>query len=171
MGGVETLVSVGRVVKPHGIRGAFKVAPLIERTDRIIKALKVFVRTGESAGMWMDVEWGRVQGESIVLKLKGIDDRNQAEEYRKADIQLPEIDDDVLPEGTYIASSLIGFHAVSEDGKTIGTVVDILNMPAQDVFVVKSEKGEILIPAVKAFIVHVDVEAKRIIISWIEGLW
>jgi 16S rRNA processing protein RimM len=117
------------------------------------------------------VERGRVHKSHIVLKLSGIDDRDTAEELRDAVLKLPEGNEADLPADTYLASRLVGLNAESTEGEKIGAVVGILPTPAHDVFVIDAQGKEILVPAVKQFIIDVDIEAGRIVIAWMEGLW
>ena len=171
MGGVEPRILVGKVVRPHGIRGEVKVISLTERIDRIVKASRLFLQPGEEDGKWIDVQRGRIQGKYIILKLAGIDDRNTAEHYRNTSIQMPLDSSPSLPKDTYYTSSLIGLKAVTNENQEVGEIIDVLNTPGQDVLVIQSGEREILIPAVKQFIEDVDIEGGFVVITWMEGLW
>ena len=79
--------------------------------------------------------------------------------------ELPE-----LCEGRYYAFQIIGLKAVTEDGTVIGTVTDVLAMPAHDLYAVETEEGEILIPAVKAHVSEIDLASGKIVIRSASGL-
>ena len=170
MGGVEPLISVGRIVRPHGIRGEVKVAPLTEWPERFQEFRSIYVEPEGENGEWMEIERARVQGRRIILKLSGIDDRDRADSIRGFILKVDKETCPPLPEGQYYISDLIGMRVVTMAGEEIGLLVDVLNMPSQDVYVVEADGREILIPGVKAFIKRVDVENKMMIIETIPGL-
>lgn len=170
MCGGETFVSIGRIVRPHGIRGEVKVTPLTDWPERLKEYSSLYMEKGEGCGKWMEIEKGRVQGNQVVLKISGIDDRKGAESLRGAELKIQGDKITPPPEGSYRIFDLIGLEVTTTAGKRIGSVVDILRMPAQDVYVVDADGREVLIPAVKAFIKRVDIQGGEIVIRVIEGL-
>jgi 16S rRNA processing protein RimM len=96
------------------------------------------------------------------LGFEGIEDRNAIEElrnellYADVDIEAPGIDED-----DYHVLQLVGCKAFLVDGDELGEVSDVLNLPGQDVLVVKSHDGEVLIPFVRQLVPIVDIKAKR----------
>ena len=164
----ETLISVGKVVRPHGLKGEVKVEPLTDWPERFEVYRSLYLE-GEKGG-WVDVERGRVQGRHVILKLQGVDDREGAGALREVVLKIRRRECPPLEEGSYYIFDLVGSTVRTVEGEAIGTVVDVLRMPAQDVFVVDMEGREVLIPAVKAFIKDVDVENKRVVVELIEGL-
>lgn len=106
----------------------------------------------------------------MIAALKGIDNIDSANVLRNK-IVFIDREDAKLPDGAYFLQDLIGITAVNDEtGETLGTVSEIMNMPASDVYVIKSEKGELLVPAVPEFIKSVDIEAEIIRIRIIEGM-
>ncbi|MBO5994002.1 MAG: 16S rRNA processing protein RimM, partial [Firmicutes bacterium] len=113
----------------------------------------------------------RYQGDMVILKLKGIDDRNQAEKLRDKDVYITEEDLRELPEGSYYLRDLIGMKVVDlgHYGE-IGVLKDVIQNSAQDIYVVSRPSGQdVLIPAVKDFIKDIDTENREIHTTLIPG--
>ena len=170
MSEVEQYISIGKIVRPHGIRGELKVVSLTGWPEQFTQYQSLYVERVEGGGEWFVVEKSRPQGEQIILKLSGIDDREKAEFFRGRFLNIRKEESPTLPENFYYVSDLIGLKVYTSQGKRIGTVVDVMEMPAQDIYVVDMGGKEILVPAVKFFVKKVDIEQKRIIIQPIEGL-
>jgi len=116
------------------------------------------------------VENVRPKGKQVILKLQGVDTRNQAESLRNSEIGVRKSEVAPLPEDTYYIFDLIGCEVVGTRSGLIGKVDDVLQMPANDVLVVRTSKGEVLIPLVSYVIKGIDIAGKMISIEEIEGL-
>ena len=170
MGGVEFLISIGKIVRPHGIRGEVKVSPLTDWLEIFQTFRSMYLESEGDHGEWIKVEKTRIHGNRVVVKLSGIDDRNRAESICGFVLKVHEKDCPPLPEGYFRIDKLIGLKVSTMEGEDVGIISDVLRMPAQDVYVVDANGREILIPAVKDFIKHVDIEKKIMLIEPIEGL-
>ncbi len=170
MSEVESYISVGRIVRPHGIRGELKVVSLTGWPEHFNQYHSLYVERPDGKGKWFPVERSRLQGERVILKLSGVDNRERAESFRGSFLKIRKEESPVLPENFYYISELIGLEVYTSQGKRIGSVVDVMEMPAQDVYVVDIGEREILIPAVKFFVKRVDIKGGRILIQPIEGL-
>lgn len=170
MSGVETLIAVGRIVRPHGICGEVKVASLSDWPELFEQYRSLYIEKEGGEGKWIGVERGRTRGNQIILKLSGINNRNGAESLRGALLKVGRDDCLPIPEDTYYVFDIVGLSVRTTQGEIIGSVVDVLKMPAQDLYVVDNGEKEVLIPAVKAFIKKVDIQEGQIVIEPIEGL-
>lgn len=170
MGEVERFISVGRIVRPHGIRGEVKVAPLTDRPEQFKKFRSIYLERKGGNGEWVEVEKGRVQGNRVILKLSGISGREEAESLRGVLLKVRGDVCPLLPEGSYHVFDLIGLEVKTAEGEKIGSVVDVLQGPAQDVYVIDAGGREVLIPGVKAFVKRVDIQGGVMVIEPIEGL-
>ena len=170
MGEVEHLISVGKIVRPHGIRGEVKVSPLTDWPERFHAFRNLYLVSEGEHGEWVEIEKVKIQGNRIVLKFSGIDDRNRAESIRGFILKIDEKDCPPLPEGYFRIDQLIGLSVKTLGGESVGILVDVLRMPAQDVYVVDAQGKELLIPAVKDFIKDVDLERGIVLIEPIDGL-
>lgn len=161
-------LAVGRVVRPHGIRGALKVASGSDLWPSITPASKVYI--GEARTEAIVVE-NRPYKSGYLLILEGYDDRNQAESLRGEEVYLRFEEAEPLPEGVYYQWQIIGLDVETEQGRPLGVVESILETGANDVYIVRSPTGgEILLPAVEHVICSVDIELGRLIVRLLPGL-
>jgi 16S rRNA processing protein RimM len=152
-------LNVGRIGKAHGILGE---ATIEVRTDEAENRFAIgAVLQTQSHGL-LTVASARVHNGILLLAFEGIDDRNGIEALRDellfadVDIDAPGLDED-----DYHVLQLIGCKAFLIDGDEYGEVTEVLNLPGQDVLVIKTETGESLIPFVRQLVPIVDVKARR----------
>lgn len=152
-------LNVGRIGKAHGILGE---ATIEVRTDEAEDRFAIgAVLETESHGN-LTVASARVHNGILLLSFDGIEDRNAIEGlrnellYADVDIDAPGLDED-----DYHVLQLIGCKAYLVDGDEFGEVTEVLNLPGQDVLVIKSESGETLIPFVRQLVPIVDIKARR----------
>ena len=152
-------LNVGRIGKAHGILGE---ATIEVRTDEAEDRFAIgAVLETESHGN-LTVASARVHNGILLLSFDGIEDRNAIEElrnellYANVDIDAPGLDED-----DYHVLQLIGCKAYLVDGDEFGEVTEVLNLPGQDVLVIKSESAETLIPFVRQLVPIVDIKARR----------
>ena len=160
-------IKIGKIVNAVGLRGEVKVYNYSDSEE-------VYERTPEiyAEDKLLKVENVRVQKNMIILKLSGIDDRNEAEAAKGVELYITESDLPELPEGVFYVRELIGMNVVeSEKDMFLGTVTDVIQNTAQDIFEVEQENGKkILIPKVDEFILNIDKEQKTIYVKLIEAL-
>ena len=107
----------------------------------------------------------------VLLKIKGIDNINDAEIYKNCYIKIDRIDAVELPEDSYFIIDLIGIKVYTDEGEALGDVIDVFPTGANDVYVVKNELGkQVLLPAIGDVIKNVDIQNKKMIVHLIEGL-
>jgi len=164
------LIAIGRISKPIGTRGELKVSPLTHDNRRFMNLSTVWL--GHDAA---DVELKkilkvRIDTRQVVLNFDGIETVEEAEKIKNLYLFVPKEDAVKLQNGSYFVDDVIGCEVVTEEQTTVGMITDLLSLPMNDVWVVKKDAKEILIPAVKAIIRHVDVENKRITIHAFDGL-
>ena len=169
------LVQVGFVFRPHGLAGELKIDP--EHTDdpaRFEELPAVFLGAQPHRVTRHAVASVRYQqtkrGTTVILGVEGIDDRDDAEAVAKFKVFATE-EALELGEDELFAHELVGWNVVADDGTTLGTVANLMEMPGQDMLVVRRpDDGEAMIPAVEDFIVDFDEEKERITVRLIEGL-
>lgn len=166
-GGVD-FVAVGRVVRPHGVRGALLISSISELVNDLQPGTKAFLGPKR---LPFDVEYLQPHRGKFLLMLGGLGNRDRAEAMRDLEICVRVEDSAGLPDGTYYHWQIIGLKAVSSDGEALGSVVRILETGANDVYVIEDETGgEKLIPAIDSVIKQVDLEAGRIVVTLLPGL-
>ena len=159
-------VVVGRVAGAWGIRGDVKVQPQTDFPDRFAAGTKLFVNGAPDS-----VVSSRPHRAGLVVRLEGVRDRTKAESLRNALLTVRETDIAPLPDGSYYHFELIDMQVVSEDGETLGAIAEILDTSANDVYVVRGESGrDMLIPAIREFVLDVDVEAGLMTVRLVDGM-
>ncbi|AKG35266.1 ribosome maturation factor RimM [Paenibacillus durus] len=171
----ESLLTVGKLVNTHGIRGEIKI---LSRTDfpevRFAPGSKLLIIPEDGKGqLEVTVEAAREHKGMYIVKLKGYNDINQVEKYKGSLIKVTEGDRVELPENEYYFHDIIGceVYTTEAEGAPLGVISEILTPGANDVWVVRRPKGQdILIPVIDDVVLDVDVPNKRVKIQLMEGL-
>lgn len=171
----DSLLMVGRVWRAHGVRGEAKVVPETDDPARFEDLGTVYVGSSPASARIRTVEGVRLQptkrGTIIIMKLEGIDSREQVDALRRADVFAREADLPALADDEFFIHDLIGLHVVTDKGEPVGKVEEVMTVPAQEILVVsRVGKEPVLIPAVGEFVVELDLEEKRVVVRPIEGL-
>ena len=166
----DDTVVVGTVTKAHGLRGEIKVKPTGPDATNLRHVQRLWVGRNGYEGEWLLVEQTARFGSDVLVKLKGVDSRDRAESMRGSVLKIPKQECRALPPDSYYTFDLVGLNVETRDGRSIGTVRDVLNLPAQTVLVIETSGGEILIPAVKQFVKSIDMASHTILIEPIEGM-
>jgi 16S rRNA processing protein RimM len=170
--GEKGLAAVGRIVAAHGLHGELKVALLTDSPERfrVMRTLFVFGGGSEETEPHQ-IESLRRMDRQILIKLRGVDDRNAAESLKGRFLGIPQDQRKPLPDDSFYPDQLIGLSAETEKGIRIGTVKDVLAYPAQNLLAVDCDGREVLIPMVKEIIKKVDLTSGKVVIDSIEGLF
>ncbi len=159
-------IKVGQVVNAVGLKGELKVYHYSDYKERFEELSKIYLENTR-----YQISGVRYRKEMVILKLRGVDDRTEAEKHKGEDVYIDKSDVRVLPEDTYYIFDLIGMKVVDESGNTIGILCDVIQNTAQDLYEVEKEnKSKFLIPAVEEFILSIDVKSKTMTVRLIEGL-
>lgn len=163
-------ITVGVVQKPFGIKGELKIKP---QTDFVEERFKVgnelYIDLNNNVKQY-EVESMRKHQGSLLVKFKGLDSLNDVEFFHRALIQIDETDQHDLDEGEFYFKDLMGCEVFCE-GKQLGVVSDVMDMPAHPVLRIKTNNEDVLIPFVDAFIVGVNLDSRQIEVSHMEGLF
>jgi len=157
-------VAVGRVLAPFGVRGEIKVEPLAP-PQTFAPGRGITLRASVR-----EIESSRRHKGAVLLKLAGIDTPEDVDAFRGEYLQVPKSDLAALEEGEYYRYELVGLRVVSTEGEELGEIAEVLERPANDVFVVRGPKGEALIPAVDDIVREVDVEGGVVTVEVVPGL-
>ena len=161
---------VGQIVNTFGIKGQVKVKPFTDDLERFEELKSVLVEKGKEL-IEMQIEEVKYQQTVVLLKLKGIEDMNMAEKLKGCYLKIKREDARKLPNDTYFIADLIGLNVYTEDGILLGKVDDIYNYKRYDIYVIKDELGkQILLPAIKDVIKHIDIENEKITVHLLNGL-
>jgi 16S rRNA processing protein RimM len=152
---------LGHVAKAHGIGGEVKVSLAAESWEPFQKLGRCWL--GPPAGPFrpFSLEGGRGRGRAVVLKLGGVETPEAAAGLVGYELAIPRGEAPVLPEGTYFHYDILGLQ-VWEGDRHLGSVREILETPAHDVYVIQGPTGEWMLPATRAHIRRIDLAAGRI---------
>lgn len=170
----ETLV-VGRIGKPHGVKGEVSVEPRTDEPDRRFAPgaqLKTQnERPGATGPAHLTVAGTRWHSGRLLVRFAEIADRNAAEEARGTLLTIP-LDPDERPEDPdeFYDHQLVGLRVVTTDGRDVGSLKEVVHGTAQDLLVVRTESGERLVPFVQALVPEVDVPGGRVVVADRPGL-
>ncbi len=150
-------ILLGKITKPHGIRGELKVLSYTEQLERFKRYDTLYLsRDDGKSYLPYTREKMRLQGTSVILKLKGCDDRNSAETLVGCKLSIEEKELPPPEEGEFYLYELEGKEAFDTEGKRIGTIASVLIGQGQDLLQIISDSGEVLVPLVSEFLVERD---------------
>ena len=159
----KTMIEAGEIVTTHGVRGEVKVLTWLDSPDMLCEFDRCRID-----GKEYKIDTCRVQKTCNLMKLAGVDTMEDAQAMRGKTIQLyrDDIDDDVI-----FAAELIGVDVVC-DGVTIGKITDVLDYPGNSVYVVGDDKRKdaYMIPAVKEFVLSMNINDNVMQVKLIEGM-
>ena len=167
---MEQFLQVGVISSTHGVRGEVKVFPTTDDMARFKKLKQVILDTGREHKL-LEIESVKFFKQFAILKFKGIDNINDIEKYKGKSLLVDRKNAVKLQKDEYFIADMVGLEVFTEDGELFGTMKDVLETGANDVYIIDSPKhGEVLIPAIKQCILDVDIEGQRMTIHLMEGL-
>jgi len=170
MENMEQFLRVGVISSTHGIRGEVKVYPTTDDPERFLDLDEVILDTGREHKI-LEIEGVKFFKNQVILKFKGYDNINDIEKYLKKDLLVDREHAVELGENENFIADLIDMEVVTDEGKVLGTLTDVIETGANDVYAVKTPEGkEILLPAIRDCILDVDVDEKRMTVHVMEGL-
>lgn len=161
-------LAVGRIVRPHGVRGVLVVKAFSELIQILAPSTTIYLgseKTPAIVGMFQPHQ------DRFLLTLEGCNDRQAAECWRGIVIYIRFEDARPLSEDVYYHWQILDLQVFTEEGEFLGKVAQILETGANDVYVVKDEDGvELLIPAIESVILEVDLDLSRMVVNMLPGL-
>ena len=167
---MEDMLQVGVITQTHGIRGEVKVFPTTDDAARFKKLKKVTLDNGKERRE-LEIASVKFFKNLVILKFKGIDNINDVEKYKKAELYVTRENAVPLKKDEYFIADLIGVEVTSDEGEALGVIDDVLQTGANDVYVIKKTGcQDLLVPAIKACIKEVDIENQKMIVHLLAGL-
>jgi 16S rRNA processing protein RimM len=159
-------IDVGKIVAAVGLRGEVKIYPYSDNAERFAKDAEF-----SADGLIVRVESARFVKKLPILKFMGVENRSDAEALRGRTLSVSALVLEPLPEGEWYVRDLIGCDVRDEAGHSLGTISDVIQNSAQDLYEIMLPDGrKFLLPAVAAFVVHVDTAAKCVTARVPDGL-
>lgn len=167
---MEDKLQVGIVSSTHGVRGEVKVFPTTDDVKRFKKLKEVILDTGKEQVV-LEIEGVKFFKQFAILKFKGIDNIDDVMKYKGKSLFVTRENAVKLRKDEYFIADLIGLKVIDEEEKEIGTLRDVMETGANDVYVIDCIDGrELLLPAIRQCVLLVDLEAGFIKVHVLEGL-
>ncbi len=167
---MEDLLQVGVITGTHGLKGEVKVFPTTDDKARFMDLEDVILINGKEE-IPLKVEYCKFFKQFVFVKFEGLDDINQVEQYKRCPIMVTRENAVPLEEDEYFITDLIGMTILDDSGVTIGTLKNVIETGANDVYEVSLEDGgTILLPAIKDCILNVDMDERTILVHILKGL-
>ena len=161
----QAYIEAGRITSTHGVHGEVKIEVWLDTPEDLKHYRRVFIDGQEKKLLSV-----RQQNRFVIVKLHQIDDINAAQPLKGKTVYIAR-EDAPLPPGGYFLQDLLDAKVVLEDGSPVGVLTEILERPANNVYVVTDPDGkEILIPVVPAFIIRADAENGIVTVRLLEGM-
>lgn len=167
---MEEWIEVGIIFRKHGVRGEVKVYPLTDFPERFLDLHDVVLEDTAGERHPVRVDRVRFQKDRVILHFEGKDTPDYVEPFMQSQILIHRTEAVQLPEGRYYYSDIIGLSVYTDREEYLGKVEDILETGSNDVYVVRGEAREVLIPVIREVIRKVDLENQRLIVHEMEGL-
>lgn len=167
---MDNLLEIGQIVNSYGIKGFLKVVPFTDDMQRYSNLKTIYIEKNKALKE-MEIEEVKYHNKLVLLKLKGINSIDDTLEYKNCYIKIDRKDAVKLPENSYFIVDLIGIDVITDEGESLGTLIDVFPTGSNDVYVVKNELGkQILLPATSEVIKNVDIATKKMTVHLTEGL-
>lgn len=171
---MDQIATIGKVINTHGIRGGLKVMPFSDFPDRVKDLRRLFVSTKGQRTPYPVVD-AFVNGRFWVVHLNGVSTVEAAGKLIGSLLEIPLSERVTLPENAFYLDEIIGLNVFTVDGEYLGTIKDVLQTGANDVYVIEregneSQKTDILIPALKSVVLNIDIKNERMDVELPDGL-
>ena len=167
---MEDTLRVGVITSTHGVRGEVKVFPTTDDAARFKDLKEVLLDTGRELKP-MEISQVKFFKNMVIVKFKGYDTINDIEIYKGRDLLVTRDKAAKLGPNENFIVDLIGLNVDTDEGECLGTLTDVIQTGANDVYEVTDESGRtVLLPAIKQCILDVDLEAGRVLVHVLDGL-
>ena len=167
---MEKLLRVGVITTTHGVRGEVKVFPTTDDPQRFKKLKQVILDDGKQQ---IDLEISSVKffKNMVILKFKGLDNINDVEKYKQADLLVTRENAVKLQPGEYFIVDLIGLKGISDEGEDLGVLSDVIQTGANDVYVFSKEgQSDLLVPKIPDCVKDINLEEGTVLVHLLPGL-
>jgi len=164
----ETL-RVGVIVAPHGLKGEAKVFPTTDDAKRFNDLATVFLET-DAKMLPLTIRTVRYSGKFVILKFAEFERIEDVEKHKAKYLVIDKKDAVKLADDEYFISDLLGIRVESDDGEHLGTVCDVIRTGANDVYLVRKDDKDMLLPAIKDCVLSVDMEKQLMRVHVMDGL-
>ena len=166
---MDNLLRVGVISSTHGIKGEVKVFPTTDDPTRFEDLKEVFI-VFKNEKIKVTIKSVKFFKQYVIVKFKEFDDINLVEKYKSCDLIIDRKDAVELAENEYFICDLIGLNVVTDKGEDFGVITDVLTSSANDIYVVKHNDKEVLLPVIDQCVLDVNIEDKKVLVHIMDGL-
>ena len=176
---MEQFLRIGVITTSHGLKGEVKVFPTTDSPERFKQVKRVYLQTPKER-IETEITGVRFFKNLAIVKFAAFDDVEQVQNLHNTEIYISREDGQKLEEGEYYIADLLGCSVVTEEGKILGKIKDVLQTGANDVYIVDTREegdeslgdknGELLLPVIPDCIKNVDIEKMVITVHILDGL-
>jgi 16S rRNA processing protein RimM len=166
----DALLRIGRVVGAHGLVGALRVRPDNPDGDAFAQVDHVYLEIGDTVNEYKLLTASRANRSSMKILLEGISDADAAEKLRGAEVLVAKADLPPAQPGEFYYYQVVGCEVVTTDGQRLGVVEEVFSNGANDVWVVRDGKTEVLVPVIADVVKTIDLDAHMITVEAVPGL-
>ena len=160
---------IGQIVNTQGLKGEVRVYPYVDDINRFDELENFYL--DKNFNQEFEVERVRYKGNMVIMKIKGVDSVEMAERLKTKNLYVSRENSVELDEDEFFIADLIGLDVFTVAGEKVGTLKDVLQYSANDVYVVKGDNDkEYLIPSTLKFVPEINIEEKKMIIDPIKGM-
>ncbi|MGD8343982.1 MAG: ribosome maturation factor RimM [Desulfobacterales bacterium] len=167
---IKDRVAIGKIVGVHGVKGTLKIHSYAESLEIFQPGTMISVSTSDGKENDYEIDWIKPHSRGALLALNSISDRDQAKTLVGADLQIEKAKLPELEAGVYYWYEMIGLQVVTIDDRYLGRLESIIETGSNDVYVVKNDRREILIPALKSVVQVIDIDANLMRVDLPDGL-
>jgi len=161
-------LAVGRIVRPHGLRGVMVVYPFSDLVQNLVPSNTVYIGSKRIPVVIRNFQPHKAR---FLLTIEGCEDYDAAERWRGEIVHIRFDEAGPLTADVYYHWQILDLHVITSEGEPLGKVVQIIETGANDVYVVQDQNGaELLLPAIEAVILEVDLELSRMVVNLLPGL-
>ena len=167
---MEKLLRVGVITTTHGVRGEVKVFPTTDDPQRFKKLKKVILDDGKQQ-IDLEIQSVKFFKNLVILKFKGLDNMNDVEKFKQADLLVTREHAVKLAPGEYFIADLIGLQGISDEGEDLGELTDVLQTGANDVYIFsKAGAPDLLVPKITDCVKEINLEEGTVLVHLLPGL-
>ena len=161
-------IPIGKVIKPHGLKGELKFMPFVREAE-IYRNIKR-VALDDSAKVVKQIQFFRGHESRLIIKFKDCDSIEEASKLSGSEVYVHRDDFESLPDGDHYWFEILGLQVYDEEGKHYGRIVEIMETGSNDVYVVQDGKKELLLPMIESVVKTIDIKENKLIFHVVEGL-
>lgn len=166
---MDDFLRVGVITSTHGIKGEVKVFPTTDDPTRF-EVLKNAYIVYKNEKINVSIKSVKYFKQYVIVKFKEFDDINLVEKYKSCDLIIERKDAVRLEENEYFICDLIGLDVITDEGEEFGVITDVLTSSANDIYVVKHNDKEVLLPVIDQCVLDVNLDQKKVLVHIMDGL-